>query len=900
MAVENWSRIKEIVDAAIQRPPDERAAFLDEVCDSDQAVRREVESLLSSFGRAGGFMEKPALDGSHASETEELTFLPDGATLGRYQIVRQLGEGGMGVVYLAKDQDLDRLVAIKLLNKRYEGHEENVRRFVQEAKAASALNHPNILTIYEIAEFERSRCIVSEYVKGRTLREILQTGKLGFDSVLDISTQIASALDVAHKARIIHRDIKPENIVIRDDGYVKILDFGLAKLLTSEVSTIGLDDQTRMQNQTAKGVILGTVNYMSPEQAKGEATDGRTDIFSLGSVMFEMISGRAPFAGNSTAETLANLIGREPSPISQIAPRVPPDLERIISKALRKDPHDRYRTMKDLIVDLKELKAGVTSGESKLPRVSKWESENVTQIVSRTTGNVEASDRRGGSWYLRWSTLVTVAVFLVIASAALWYWRSSTASSVPPAIKSLAVLPLKSLDPGENYLGLGIADALIQRISQTGALTVRPTSAVRRYAREETDALTAARQLEADAVLEGSVQRANDRLRVSVNLLRTQDGSSLWAESFDMRDADIFVIQDSVAQHVAARLKLHLDPNQKATLDKRITNNPVAYEYYLKGLYNYDLRGLSEKDKPQAEITAELFKKAIEVDPTFALAHAQLANIYAWIAVYIEPSDIAWKERAEEELAKAESLDPNIAEIHVARGALLSSAHYGWQTEAAIRELLEAQRLNPNGAFGTLAGYYDHIGLENLADREHRNALEVDPTGTWTKMEIRYYYNNNRRYDEYEAASRNFFPGDPLWSAFYVGKRRLDEAQAVIGQELAEDPNDPYSLSDKAKLLTLQGNRREAESLIPRILKGADRRKLTYHHIIYEVACNYALLGNSVEAVKLLREAAATGYSPFPLYERDQYLDPIRKSPEFIEFLAEMRPIYERRRSEFK
>ena len=267
-------------------------------------------------------------------------------------------------------------------------------------------------------------------------------------------------------------------------------------------------------------------------------------------------------------------------------------------------------------------------------------------------------------------------------------------------------------------------------------MTVRPTSAVRRYLNEDTDALTAARQLAADAVLEGIVQRANGRLRVSVNLLRTDDGVSFWADSFDMADADIFAIQDSVAQQIAARLKLHLDPRQQANLDKRITNNPVAYEYYLKGLYNYDLRGLTEKDKPQAETTAELFRKAIEVDPNFALAHAQLANIYAWIAVYIEPSEIAWKERAEEELAKAESLDPNIAEIHVARSALLSSAHYGWQTEAAIRELLEAQRLNPNGAYGTLAGYYDHIGLENLADREHQRALTVDPTGTWTKMEI--------------------------------------------------------------------------------------------------------------------------------------------------------------------
>jgi eukaryotic-like serine/threonine-protein kinase len=903
MATTDWSRVKEIVDAAIRRTPEERAAFLAEACDGNEEVRREVESLLSSFGRADGFMEKPAFENTGHHETEELTFLPDGQLIGHYAIVRRLGVGGMGVVYLAKDQKLDRHVAIKLLNKRYEQHEENLRRFVQEAKAASALNHPNILTIYEIAEFEGSRCIVSEYVEGRTLREILKREKLGLDEIADISAQIASALAVAHKARIIHRDVKPENIVVRDDDYVKVLDFGLAKLLPTHTSLVGHEDATIEQNQTAKGLILGTVSYMSPEQAKGEAVDVRTDIFSLGVLIYEMLTGRTPFSANSTSETLANLINQDPEPLSRHVSGIPDDLQRIVLKMLRKNPDERYQTMKGVMADLKELREQITI-ESKLTRISLPASEEQTDIFQKTTGRAatptqQTLETRAAWFRSRAALAVTSVALLAMVAAAVWYWNGSTIQP-QTQIKSLAVLPLKSFEPGENYLGLGIADALIRRISQTGALTVRPTSAVRRYLTQDIDALGAARELSADAVLEGSVQRAGDRLRISVNLLRTADGASLWADSFDIREADIFAIQDSVARQVADRLRLHLNPAQQASLGKHITNDPLAYEYYVKGVYNFDLRGLGAQAKPQAEATAELFRKAIQVDPNFALAHSQLAYVYAWLAVFVEPSAVVWKQRAEEEIAIATKIDPEIAETHIARGVLLSSAHYGWQTDAGIREYLEAQRLNPSAAHPNLADLYYHIGLDDLCEREFQIALEVDPTSKWTKTEIRYFYNNYRKFDEYETASRNFFPGERIWSSYYIGKRRLDEAEAVLNQEIAEEPSDPYLLSDKAKILALRGNLSEAEALIPEILKGSDRLNLTNHHRMYEVACNYALLGNSKEAVRFLREAAATGFPAYTLFERDSFLDPIRSSPEFISFMAEMKPLYERRRNEFK
>ena len=889
MKESDWQKVKSIFNSALDMPPQDRAAYLDDACAGDEALRIEVEKLLGAY--RSEFMEV-------AAEETDTRRLEPGTKLNRYEIVNLLGSGGMGEVYLAKDAQLDRKVAIKVLTEKYESSEANVRRFIKEAKAASALNHPNILTIHEIGQEDNSHYIVSEYIEGHTLRTIIERDSLSIRQVLEIAIQIASALAAAHSARIIHRDIKPENIVLRNDGYVKVLDFGLAKLIPQ---FNGLDGETLTQNQTSEGLILGTVRYMSPEQARAGKVDERTDIFSLGVLLYEMIAGGTPFGGDSTLDVFASLVNKDPEPLSRFARDVPDELERIVSKTLRKNPDERYQTMKGLVADLKELKERITV-EDKISRELRPEGTAVTGVLQKTTGDVAGTTSESvsapASWY-RWPTLVGISALLLTALAAVLYLRW-TGDQPQHQIKSLAVLPLKSLDAGENYLGLGIADALIRRISQTGALTVRPTSAVRRYLNEDTDAISAARELAADAVLEGSVQRANDRLRVSVNLLRTGDGASLWADSFDTREADIFAIQDSVAQQIASRLRLHLNPDQVASLGKRVTDNPLAYEYYVKGVYNFDLRGLGEKAKPHAEATVEFFKKAIQEDPNFALAHSQLAYVYAWLAVLIEPSNDVWRQRAEEEIAIATRIDQQIAETHIARGMLLSSAHYGWQAEATIRELLEAQRLNPNAAHTDLAGEYYHIGLDDLTDREYRKALEIDPTSNWTKMDIRYYYINYRRYDDYATAAQNFIPGEPLWAQYYIGKGLFAEAQTAIEKELILDPTDPYTLSDKAKLLALKGNAQEAEALIAGILEGRDRRNRTYHHLVYEVACNYALLGKSAQAVEHLREAVATGYCPYTLFERDQYLNPIRNSPEFIQFMADMKPVYERRRNEFR
>ena len=363
MADENWQQIRRIFDDALRHRADERRLFVRKECRGDKTLLREVESLLSSHDSAESFMETPAVAKVADVIETETKKLERGTSFAHYEIIEQIGEGGMGEVYLARDKKLDRGVAVKVLNEKFSRDESNLRRFISEAKAASALNHPNILTIYEFGESEDVHYIICEFIDGKTLREHLRQSSLNLSEILDISIQIAGALSAAHESYLVHRDIKPDNIMIRPDGYVKILDFGLAKLFEQKnKSILGLEGAAN-GHQTAQGVILGTVNYMSPEQAKGERVDGRTDIFSLGAVLYEMIAGRTPFEGDSILETLANLINAEPPPLAHFTANLPDKLEKIIAKMLRKSASERYLSMKELLADLKELRENLVFGE---------------------------------------------------------------------------------------------------------------------------------------------------------------------------------------------------------------------------------------------------------------------------------------------------------------------------------------------------------------------------------------------------------------------------------------------------------------------------------------------------------------------------------------------------------
>jgi eukaryotic-like serine/threonine-protein kinase len=919
MSDPHWENLKEIFHAAVALAPAERRTYLDHACDGNASLRHAVDSLIKSHEQTGNFVDTPAYQAAAEMLVDGAQFRT-GQTVAHYKVLSLLGEGGMGKVYLAEDTKLSRRVALKFLSTNFTEDHERLRRFEQEARAASALNHPNILTIYEIGDADGRRFIATEYIEGQTLRESLRSD-LDIDNALEIAIQVASALVAAHRVNIAHRDIKPENIMIRrDDGLVKVLDFGLAKIsvIRSPEAVIDAEAETRLLAQTAPGVVMGTVAYMSPEQARGEVVDARTDIWSLGVVIYEMIAGCSPFVSGTSNEIISAILSKQPVPrLARYSHQVPDRLEEIVEKALTKKAEGRYQTSQDLLTDLKrlkqslELKAGIERSASSGGYEAPASSGQSSDVTSSTPRAATATQSASSAEYIvsqikshkRGAFAIFGVLLLALATGAFVYgWRLKH----PPAaaqseIKSLAVLPLKSLDAGENYPGVGIADAVIRRISQTGQLTVRPTSAVLKYLKEDTDSLTAARQLNADAVLEGIVQRNGDRLRVSVNLLRASDGASLWADNFDMAASDIFIIEDRVAQQVATRLQLRLDSTQQAALTRSYPTSPIAYESYIKGIFSLDQRDYGKEAMPQMQTTIDFFKKAIEIDSNYALAHAQLAYAYVWTALFIETADPKWADLARSEIKQAQELGPNLAETHVTHALLLWSAYEGFQTEAAIRELIVARQLNPNYSSPDLAALYGHIGLEDQASRELQHALEVDPTSQNLKdlKTILPYLRGDA--DAWFAERRkrdSAFSHVEPW--YYLRKGLLDEAQKSIDERLPKAPDDAYDLfMQQALFFALKGNFSEAEARVPGILAKIQLNDTSRHHSTYDAACIYALSGNSSEAVKWLKETAATGFPNYPLFARDPFLDRVRQTPEFIQFIAEQKAQWERNRQEF-
>ena len=509
-----------------------------------------------------------------------------------------------------------------------------------------------------------------------------------------------------------------------------------------------------------------------------------------------------------------------------------------------------------------------------------------------------AHGHRRPRWLTSRAGLALALIVLAAAGVGSWLlWRNQT-KGTPPAIRSLAVLPFKSQIPEaqDDYLGLGIANEIITKVSQTGVLTVRPTSAVRKYVNQEVDALQAARELNVDAVLDGTYLRVGDQLRITVNLLRVEDGASLWAEKFDEQFTDIFAIQDQVSQQVARRLQLKLNPAEQARLTKRYTSNPEAYSYYAKAMYHFHNIGPRLNTRSEADLAVDLFKKAIELDPNYALAHAQLGYAYTKIAVFQEDNP-ALIEQAKQELAVAERLDPQLAEVHLARYFIVFSQYEGWQVETAFRELRLAQQLDPNAGHPELGDFYAHIGLEEQLVEEFDLALKLDPNNHDLKNWYVNSYFISARPDEGLAANQRLFNRGPDLR-YFLEKRMVKEAEPLAEQEYQKDPSSVWKFVDRVLLLALKGKHQEAQAAIPSILEK-ERRYRGYHHDTYNIARIYALGGKSEEALKWLRVTVAEGFPCYPLFARDPFLDPIREDPAFVQFMAGMKMRWEGYQREF-
>jgi serine/threonine-protein kinase len=731
-----------------------------------------------------------------------------------------------------------------------------VRRFEREAKAASALNHPNILTIHEIGKVDGVHYIVSEFVEGETLRALIERGKLGVSQATAIAEQVAGALGVAHQAGIIHRDIKPENVMVRPDGLVKVLDFGLAKLTerTAAAPEVNSQAETIARLSTEPGVVMGTASYMSPEQARGQKVDHRTDIFSLGVVLYEMLAGQRPFVGANVAETIAAVLRDEPQPLSQHSPDCPAPIEGIVKRCLAKNLEQRYRAAGELSAELKAARAAIEEG---------------SQPTSAATEKPKNQRRR--------LALIGGVVALIALMAALYYFRFGR-DTAEASVKTIAVLPPRPLQSGERdeALEMGTASILITRLGSLRQLIVRPESAVERYARPDQDPLAAGREQKVDAVLDSRYQRSGDKLRFTLRLLRIADGATLWADTLDQQAADLFAIQDALSGKVTSALRLTLSSEEKELMAKRYTNSTEAWELYVKGRHFFHLRGKANTEKANAYL-----ERAIALDPRFALAYATLGHSYASLTWGFPDQEFRAKAKAANE--QALKLDDQLAEAHSFLACYKQNTE--WDYYAAGQHHQRALDLNPNSAdVRTEYAYYLAIlGRFDQAIPEIRKAEELDPTDQWISGLVALLLFLARDYDgaieqAHRANELNPNSGFDLIGRAYDMKG--DEQNAFAARlKLAEvNRTAPEEIAAMKAAFASGGWKGFLRNRLNRMLEQEKHRYVTQ----WPIAVHYALLGEREQALTRLQRAVEDRNFSVGSLNVEPAWDSYRADPRFV------------------
>jgi serine/threonine-protein kinase len=726
---ERWQQVDQLFHSALEREAGERAAFLAQACTGDEALRREVESLVESHEQPDSFIESPAADLAAELLAGTGEVLAAGEAVGPYKIVSLLGEGGMGEVYLAQDERLGRQVALKLLPAQFTLDADRVRRFEQEARAASALNHPNIVTIHEIGNSNSQHFITTEFIDGETLRQHLARKQLNLEEVLDIATQIASALAAAHAAGIVHRDIKPENVMLRRDGIVKVLDFGLAKLASEEVAAVSTHRATPATVNTNPGMVLGTVQYMSPEQARGKDVDARTDIWSLGVVLYEMVAGRVPFKGETQSHALVSLMELEPVPLTRYA-KVPPGLERIVTKALRKTRDERYQTANNLARDLKSLKQELEiDARLKQPfererfvAAEKFDSDAPTvSIKARPTSGVEYLVSKIGR-HKRLALPLAVLAVLAAVTAGYFVYSRRAAVTTASSIRSVAVLPFTNASNNADmeYLADGLAESLTNNLSPIPGLTVIARSSSFKYKGKEVDPQEVAKRLGVDAIITARVAQLGNNFLVNVELVDARNGKQVWGKQFTRNSSDLLAMQSEMTQEITRELRLRLTNAEQQQLTQVRAVNPQAFDLYLKGRALW-VKGGDENTKK----AIEYYQQAITVDPGYALVYAALADSYSGLITNDVLPQKEFGPKADAAAVKAVELDDSLAEAHLAVAGRKIDA---WDWATAEREIKRALELNPNlvAAHRLYSQYHaNHRRLEeSVAELERARYLD--------------------------------------------------------------------------------------------------------------------------------------------------------------------------------
>ena len=792
-----------------------------------------------------------------------------GTTVGPYRVLDKIGEGGMGEVYLADDERLHRRVALKVLPLEFVSDGDRVERFEREVRAVGALNHPNILTLFDLGRAGDQYFMATEFVDGRTLRAVMQErGALPLAEAIGIIVQGAEALACAHAAGIVHRDIKPENLMIRRDGYVKLLDFGLATIIEPSTSTSATT--TIKTALTSAGMVLGTVDYLSPEQARAQSVDSRTDIFSLAVVLFEMLTGVRPFRGSTTTDTIAAILLSDPPPLGAFLADAPASLEAILARALAKDRDARYPTVVEFSRDLKALSADVALTPPSRPR-------------------------RGASALprpRRFLVAIVAAVPLAVAASGALWWNLATrkppttiagTTTELPAIRTLAVLPFQLLGypDASEHLGLGMADALIVKLTSLRQLTVRPTTAVLRYQTRDPDVVSAGRALQVDAVLTGNLQRDSGRTRVTVQLIRTgarADAATVWSDVFTASTDDPFEVQDQLAGQLVQKLALELTGDEQKKLTAHETSSPRARQLYMEGRFFMNKR--SEAGFARA---VELFEDALRHDPNYARAHygralARNASIELGTMSHTEMVP-----KVRDGLNRALELDPMLGEAYGLRS--LTSRVYEWRFDQADRDSERSMDLDPNNpAVMQWRGVHLlALGRAQDAVSLHLRAVEIDPLDMNVRALLCRALYLARRYDDAIATSRELIALDQNQSAPHqwiglsmIGLGRAEASLASLKQAVALSASSERTAA-LAYGYAVAGRPAEARKLIASLEASKAGVGNPYH-----LATVHTGLGERERALQWLDRALRDrdGFLPNRI-KLDPKLDPLREEPRF-------------------